>query len=347
MKTFITLFLFCVFYFTVNATVYVVDDNPNNTTAYSTIQEAVDVASANDTIYIQPSSSQYPNPVINKPLVLIGAGRHPNKQNHTTSSMKRIILDPGSGGTTIQGLVITDAIFVTVNNTDNITITDCRIKQIHIAGDNIFISNCIIGVQNTNSSAIRIFGSNGNAWSNIIIQNCIIASMIRFMEGSGNMLRNNLFIPNTFYDAAFVSSEPGKFVIAENNIFYGMSAGNCSDCTFNNNITFQTDQDVLPYGSNTGTDNLNWFENGFVDAPLPVFTFLNNFYSEVDVHLDSDAPGVGGGTDGNDIGLYGGSSPFSMPGEPPIPVVRIFTLENSTVPVDGTLQISVSSSSPE
>ena len=347
MKTHLTLILCCMTYFTVNATVYVVDNNINNTTAYSTIQEAVDVASDNDTIYIQPSSVEYANPPISKPLVLIGAGRHPNKQNHNVSYMKRIILDPGSGGTTIQGLVITDAIFVTENNTNNITITHCRIKQIRIVGDNIYIENCIIGNQNSNLSAIRIWGGNGNAWNNIVIQNCIIASVIRWIDGSGNAIRNNLFIPNSFYPAAFHVSEPGKFVIVENNIFYGMSPGNCFSCTFNNNITFQTSQDALPYGNNSGVDNLNWFENGFVNAPLPVLTFLNNFYSDVDVHLEPGAPGVGVGTDGNDIGLYGGSSPFSKPGEPPIPVVRDFTLENVTVPVDGALQISVSSSSPE
>ena len=66
-----------------------------------------------------------------------------------------------------------------------------------------------------------------------------------------------------------------------------------------------------------------------------------------DLHLESGAVGSGGGTDVNDIGLYGGSNPYSAAGEPEIPVVRTFQLQNASVPIDGTLQISISSSSPE
>ena len=74
---------------------------------------------------------------------------------------------------------------------------------------------------------------------------------------------------------------------------------------------------------------------------------MNNLYTDRNFHLDTDAPGLTGGTDGNEIGLFGNSTPFSMVGEPPIPVVREFILENSSIPVDGTLQISVSSSAPQ
>ncbi len=71
MKVLSTLLLCCVLSIYANATVFIVDNNPNNTTAYATIQGAIDDASDNDTIYVQPSSNLYDNPLVTKQLVII------------------------------------------------------------------------------------------------------------------------------------------------------------------------------------------------------------------------------------------------------------------------------------
>ena len=258
MKTPITFILSCVLYFTVNATVLVVDNNPNNTTAFATIQGAADAASAGDTIYIQPSSTLYDSPTITKPLVVIGAGRNPNKQNQNTSRMFNFIFGAGSSGSTIQGLVMTNSVSGEVTDTDNITITHCRIKMnIVIWGNNYYIANNYISRQtNTSINAIQVQNI-GGAYSNIIIENNIIVSFITSLQGSSNVLRNNLFVPNTNSSNVFFSGVNGisQNIIVENNIFYGSSPEFCNSCTFNNNITFQTSQDELPYGSGTGSNN--------------------------------------------------------------------------------------------
>ena len=193
MKAILPLLLCCMFSFAVKATVHVVDNNPNNTTAFSTIQDAIDAASDNDTIYIQPSSTAYDSPNLSKPLVIIGAGRNPNKQNHNTSRMVNLIFGTGSNGSSIQGLVITNNVSGETTDTDNITITHCRIKMnLTIWGDNYYIANNIISQQfNTSIAAINIQNS-GGSYSNIIIENNIIASWISSFEGSSNVLRNNL-----------------------------------------------------------------------------------------------------------------------------------------------------------
>jgi len=350
MKAILPLLLCCMFSFAVKATVHVVDNNPNNTTAFSTIQDAIDAASDNDTIYIQPSSTLYDSPNLSKPLVIIGAGRHPNKQNHNTSRMVNLVFGMGSSGSTIQGLVMTNSVSGEVTDTDNITITHCRIKMtLTIWGDNYYIANNIISQQFNTSSAAIIVQNGGSVYSNIIIENNIIASWIGSLQGSSNVLRNNLFLTNSNSSNVFSngSNSLSNNIIVENNIFYGSSPEYCTGCTFNNNITFQTTQDILPYGSSSGADNLIWFEVGFVNVPVPGVTVLNSLYTNRDFHLDTDAPGLTGGTDGNEIGLFGGSTLFSMNGEPPIPVVREFILENSSIPIDGVLQISVSSSAPQ
>ena len=350
MKAILPLLLCCMFSFAVKAAVHVVDNNPNNTTAYSTIQDAVDAAADNDTIYIQPSSTLYDSPTLTKTLVIIGAGRHPNKQNHNTSRMVNLVFGLESSGSSILGLVITNIVSGEGAGIDNITITHCRIKMnLTIWGNNYYIANNVISQQfNTSIAAINVQNS-GGSYSNIIIENNIIASWISSLEGSSNVLRNNLFLSNSSYSNVFSNgvNNISSNIIIENNIFYGSSPEYCSACTFNNNITFQTTQDILPYGSSTGVDNLVWFEIGFVNVPVPGLTVMNNLYTDRDFHLDTDAPGLTGGTDGNEIGLFGGSTLFSMDGEPPIPVVREFILENSSIPIDGVLQISVSSSAPQ
>lgn len=349
MKILFSLFLILVLSQSTKATILVVDNNPNNSTAYAILQDAIDAASDNDTIYIQPSGTSYTSATIEKPLVLIGIGRHPNKVNQSLSKMTILYIGQGSEGSTIQGIDFSNGIFHSGSpDINNITIRHCRITNtIIIKGDNYTIENCILGRQNNNQSAI-VIGANAVSNNNILVQNNIILSSINNMAGSGNTLRNNLFLPNTTAaNTVFRSSLPGEFVIVENNIFYGQSAENCSSCTFNNNITYLTLQDTLPFGNNTGADNLIWINIGFVDAPLPSFSFLDDFYSSHDVHLDTGTPGVNVGTDGNDIGLYGGSDPFTKSGESDIPMVREFNLENSTIPENGIMHISILLTAPE
>src|SRR6185503_6043339 len=59
-----------------SASVWIVDNNPNNPQNFTSIQAAVDSASAWDTIMVEGSTIVYSNTVVNKPIVLIGEGYH-------------------------------------------------------------------------------------------------------------------------------------------------------------------------------------------------------------------------------------------------------------------------------
>ena len=64
------------------------------------------------------------------------------------------------------------------------------------------------------------------------------------------------------------------------------------------------------------------------------FSYLDNF------HLKSECPGVGAGTDGTDLGIYGSSSPTSegwIPSNPHIYFKQINTQTNSS----GTLPVQI------
>ncbi len=345
MKSILTILLICMFTTTIKATVLVVDNNINNTTAYALFQDAVNAAIAGDTIYVQPSNIVYDSPTLDKTLVIFGAGRRPNKQNQARSKVANIFLELGCDGSEIHGMVVT-VIRATGINVSNITITKCELGRLEINGDNFFVENCVLKLSGFDY-CVRVFdGPNNTPRNNLVFQNNIFKGAIRNMSGSGCTFRNNLFLPTGFYFSAFWDQEVAVSLIVENNIFYGSAPSNCFVCTFDNNITFSTNQDVLPYGNNTGTNNLIWIQNNFVDADLPITDFINNIYG-YDLQIVDGQPGDNAGTDGKDIGLFGGAIPFSYPGEPAIPVVRNFILENASVPVNGNLQIQVLLSAPE
>lgn len=57
--------------------------------------------------------------------------------------------------------------------------------------------------------------------------------------------------------------------------------------------------------------------------------------------------GYTGGTDGQQLGLFGGNSSFSMYGEPlNSAIIRNFNITNSVVPVNGTLNINATITKP-
>ena len=99
--------------------------------------------------------------------------------------------------------------------------------------------------------------------------------------------------------------------------------------------------DVLPYGTNTGGNNLNNVASTtlFVSG---VSSIQNTpaLYN-IDWHLKVTSPGHNAATDGTDIGMYGGSYP--MPNLTGIsnllPQMTLMNINNANVPVNGNLDV--------
>jgi hypothetical protein len=72
----------------------------------------------------------------------------------------------------------------------------------------------------------------------------------------------------------------------------------------------------------------------FTAYPGGRFSYDHNF------HLKTSSPGKNAGTDGTDIGIYGGMG-FSETREPPIPIIRAFSIQNGVVAPNGKLSIKV------
>ena len=67
----------------------------------------------------------------------------------------------------------------------------------------------------------------------------------------------------------------------------------------------------------------------------------NSFRYTFDYSLQPSSPGVNAGTDGTDIGIFGGIG-FSITGEPDdLPVVTRFDILNPMVPQNGSLRVRI------
>lgn len=309
------------------AKVLTVSNRPGETPQYTSVSAAIAAAVAGDTIYIQGSDTPYDSFTLNKRLTLIGPGHNPNKELPLVVNVLQLMIDgenAAASGSSIIGLTITE-LRCEYNGQKAITIKRCRIKS--------YISAAVVFGQSLNTEWIienniisSLFVTTGAASSNFIIRNNIFTGTIK--TANTCVISNNNFIGGQAFGQV-------NNAIIENNIFYGSTPLGAINSTFNNNITFSSEHTVLPYGSNNGNANkVN------VDPKFTAYTG-GDFSYDHDYHLQESSPGIKAGTNGTDIGIYGGMG-FSETGEPPIPVVRSFLIQNGILAPNGKLKIIIS-----
>jgi hypothetical protein len=330
------------------ATILVANNSTTSPGQYSTLQAAINAASSGDTIHVQPSTNMYDDTggyiTLDKKLTLIGIGHKPVKDNPLVATLApslRISGEASSSGFTIIGLAMGTCLMACGQPVYDATFINCK-----VGFGTTYESNCFstTGWYNLHveNCVVEAIGTNTNG-DNILYTNCIITTPdAHFGTATTNVLvKNCLFIYHENWAGGWgVRCHGGTF---ENNIFYitGPALGNgpiMTNCTFNNNLTYQTINDILPFGTNTGQNNIINQDPQFVSYTnsIPVYQIGRNF------RLQESSPGHNAGTDGTDIGPYGGGITFSETGEyPELPVVRVMNIDNATVPSEGTISIHV------
>jgi hypothetical protein len=124
----------------------------------------------------------------------------------------------------------------------------------------------------------------------------------------------------------------------QNNIFYRADPTQyTSGCAFNHNISYN------PSGTFTNLNGTGNFDNTnpqFVNFPSggDYFNWTHNY------DLSPSSPGNNAGTDGTDIGIYGGTFPVNPYGETyNMPVIRQMNITNTNVPQNGNVNVKVRS----
>lgn len=316
------------------ATIRTVNNNPNSPGQYINLTDAIDAASEGDTIMIAGSNTSHGNVTISKKLTLIGTGYSPRKDVSLLSKIGSISLSAGTSNNSVFiGLYVEASI-----SGSGAALSTINIRRSFIGGldfnsvSNVNILNCIIvgnvGIANCN---------------NFLIANNIISGYL-----NGN-LATNVLVRNNLFTSTYVGANIDNVLYSNNIFYYRYSSSNtsdlcsaCSNNVFNNNIYFNQKENPLPIGLNNNTGTANISANPQFNKITTDGNFSNDIFFD-DYRLQSGSPALNSGTDGKDVGIYGGAIPIDYPlaGEPPVPQIKSMTINNNVVPPGGTLDVNV------
>jgi hypothetical protein len=288
---------------------------------YTDLQTAITASSAGDTVYVMGSGSPYGSVTIDRPITLIGAGYAPPAPAFATT-IGSISLTMAGSGSRIMGVAVPSTFYLYGNS---VTVERCSAPGMYLTtgSTNNVIRHCYLSYLDMGQPA------------SLLLSNNIIHSSGYFSSSvsSSVIITNNLFMGYPTYALYSISN-----ALITNNIFWGSTPVNSTvtNCTFNKNITYQTADNTLPYGSNTGTGNQINVNPYFTNAPNNAINYTYNY------QLLAFSTGNDAGTDGTDIGIYGGVAPMpGLGGVPRIPRITQFDLQYSVVPQGGSLNVQV------
>ncbi|HTJ52180.1 MAG TPA: hypothetical protein VL443_22115 [Cyclobacteriaceae bacterium] len=364
MKTCISL-LFAISFSTIAfGKVLTVSNNPDHPAQFPDVQAAITAASSGDTIYVHGSQFTYPDFTINKKLVVIGAGYNSNNQFNQPTRVGTIyfIKDTGlqdGSSSTLTGFLITSNVYGCGTSSGQLGISNVKFFRNQVngtfylhnvccfptaTGSNWTIYNNLINIITSGSG-----GSTSQSASNITMQNNIIFDNINGFSMSSVLIDHNVFpgsdaLSNLYY--ATVSNN--IFMMTTGNIL----AANVNFNTFNKNLSMLTTvgpnapTNSFAGGSNTESGNFIGVDPKFVNV-----TNLNSYSYSFDYRLSASSTVRNVGTDGTDLGIYGGAFPYPSGGAsgsgydtsplPPIPQVTEVNILNATLQPGSSLNVNV------
>lgn len=308
---------------TAHATVHTVSNTPGIPAQYTNIQEAHDNANAGDTLLVHTSATSYGTLSVDREITVLGQGYG--------TQIDYLYLNAGASGSKFIGFRA--MYYMYLNQSGDIT--DILLERI-IANDYAISAQGMDGliIKHSVVPAVHISSSN-----NVFITNNLVRYYISGSTSPTVLISNNVF--NGYSGAALDNIQ---YAVVSNNIFANTAPSldgyGVENCAFNNNLSYNTsDDDLPPTGSNPGSGNMVGVDPLFVDVPD------NTGNWSYDYHLQAGSPGINAGTDGTDIGIYGGSEPMNadlwLDGVPRLPQVTDFQLLNSSISEGGSINVQV------
>jgi hypothetical protein len=299
--------------------------NGTKTAFYNDLETAVQQATAGDTIYLPGGEIPLQNDlVINKKLALVGAGWDIDSVMRVTKLSRRVYFRSGSDGSLITGCDLSSIHIVDETNAiENITIWRNRIGSVAF-GDNV-VQRVFIK-ENLFTESVTSYNSSGYV-SECIVTNNIFKSTVRGFDNS--------YFVNNILGGLYAS----RGCTLENNYFYSMDFGNppytslIGTSVFNNNA-FNGSISFPFNGTCTGSNNIS-------DPQSPGDTFISmDINSPKTLVVKETSPCKNAGTDGTDIGIYGGSQPYKAGVVPFNPHIARLSVSPQT-DKDGKLYVEI------
>ena len=319
MKHFLTIaaiFIYC----QINARTLTLNNNNPSAGQYRTWAAALAAANNGDTILIHGSVNNYYTLNVEKRLVIIGPGHNPiDKQNAQKAFGDAITFYAGSAGSKVYGMEVS-YMQVLNDNIDSVEIHLCRMNDGFYANG----YNCHYWLFDGNvfaSSGQNIHGQN-RAMGDFTYRNNIFNGTINNCNGTYigyTYFNNNIFLGNTTYSFQYCN-----YFYLNNNIFYRAGFADYGDVgfTYTKNCSYQSQGGItFPNGVN--------YEN--VDPQFVTNIGTGDYFSyNTNYHLQPTSPLVGGGSDGNDVGIYGGYGDYEQNGVPHNPYIKTFNITGPT-----------------
>lgn len=297
--------------------------------------DAYDAAFTGDTIYLPGGAFTPPNE-INKGLVIFGVGHNPDSTMATNPTLisGNLQLKEDADNLYMEGVRISG----NINTTDNLSVNQFTFRRCRVNGNVIFSGDYSNpSLQGAFIECIFIGYLDLENVTNSLVSNSICQGNIGHSEG--NQFRNLIVLYSNaeYYGRVFQycnNNEIENCIILNNTNYFIYGTGNIS----HNNLFVVTNPD---FGTGFIT-NGNYFSvdpsSIFLDQSGIMFTYLQDY------HLQS--PETYLGTDGSQLGIYGGYFPFK-PGSVPItPHISIKEVAPVTDP-DGNLNVTVQVSAQE
>lgn len=321
-----------------------------------TLDSAYKLSSSGDYIYLPGGT--FTLGTIKKSIHIIGAGYNEDSSSATgiTVINSLLIIQHGAENGSIQGIKFTNLLEFDLSDDITTNFSKFEISYCYlplgimfgtyssgITVSNITIRNCYLGY-NIDGNGYDL-GSLYGQLTNSVISNNIIKDVLGV--GSGNYFSNNIFFR---FSSAFQSLNLGSNCIYENNIFQESvgSNSNCTNSVFNHNINASP----VTNNGNTGTANivLSFDSTLFINPGAKQVDSYNRIFYVYDVHnnynLASGTVAKNAGTDGKDIGIYGGALPWkdgSMPSNPHISYKSIPSQNDPSGILNVTIKVKVQS----
>ena len=335
-----------------HAAIITVDNKTPSVGQFKTLQEAHDAANDGDTIYVYPTEAVYSAISVAKKLKLIGTGSsRPGESLSTTSISGTILFEEGSALSVLEGF---SGSFNVTFNESNITIQKNKINYITVNADDIIIKR----------NRIRRIAINENHKGTVILQNYVYDNsgnyLITIENNNEILISNNLLwnmydqhnSPNWSSSSCYGKGIKADFsnitlTIIYNIISTAFSRDNHGRALNISNANIYVANNIILSGSVYKTSN-NFYNNMSNSTQFPsgngnlrnidmskVFVDPSN-----DFHLLEDSPAKGAGTDGVDMGIYGGSTPYLDDGKPSLPSIVKLKADHSASQANG-LEIEI------
>lgn len=286
---------------------------------FYSIQDAINGASAGDTIYLHGSPLNFGAAAIDKPLCIFASGFFLNANDTTlvkkyAATVTTLDFNVGSSGTVVYGLTVAKDVDIKV---DDIKLMRCHIfsgEQVLVDiknnVSNILVAQCIIHLQsNTSSSSYRCISLTGNNNLIQIVNNLII-------RGNSD---------NGSYDYA-IYSPSNSFARITNNVIVG--SWETHSGYINNNIHASGDFSGQYNSLFSNISHSTWFgtNQGNLANVSMSSVFLQGLSGQTyDMggywELAGASVAIGAGQGGSDCGVFSGNLSWKRSGLAPIPAI--------------------------